>query len=415
MEESARIKAVLLPKCAAIKEAMTEMIDFEMADARRTLGYAELFTPPNGTSLVDQRVKKEPMIVPRMLADVLPLSPRSQKTTYQGRKTLEAIHQHKDSRLIVALGECAVVVPEVTLDNTQNIRRWQARFPHLFLVQRTFFEKPRTPRKKNAEMPWKGFLVDPNRDGSDDINLGVIAARMLTSRVTDQGVPAIKEQLNALTPQFLDGMIVQDNIGARNARDQKAMEYGSGTSAHCGFKNTVTGSIEPAVQSSASAHGKHSFIGVEDIGLMCLVRTEGNPTGHLVLRGGEGGVTNYDEASVSQAEDLLREYGLHEAIEIDASHGNSGKKAANQPVVVRAVAEQIASGRKSIVGVQMETNLVEGADPLILGKPIETYGKSLTDECMGPENTELCLDMLNEAAAKRAERHTLSKQKVRIS
>lgn len=403
LEESARIKDLLLPALAEVHAKVAFDEDALAAGVRQQLGYAEP-EPVDAGGLVDARVTKLPMVSPRLVAGVLPLSPNSVATTLEARQSLADIHAHRDDRLVVGLGECAVYNPEATIENAEHVRRWQDKYPELVLLLRTFFEKPRTPVGIDKEVPWKGFMYDPNRDGTNDINLGVIASRMIVSRVTDMGVPTIKEQLNALTPQYLDGAVAQDNIGARNVSDQKAAEYASGSSAATGHKNGLDGDIEAAMQAAASARRAHSFLGIDSSGNLCLVRTAGNETSHVVLRGGKG-LTNYGAESVEGARKLAEQYGLDLSLDIDASHGNSQKQAKNQLVVVGDVSRQIAGGEQMIRGVQLETALIAGKQSHTVGQSLEnlTYGQSITDECLGMDDTEQSLDVLNEAAAKRKE------------
>ncbi len=404
LDEAMRIKDVLLTAREDIETAHTRIEDSILQGARVRLGYSE-FEPGDMSELVDARVTKQPMVTPRMVTGVLPLSNRSALTTLEARKTLADIHAHRNFKLAVGIGECSVRDPEATLEYTRNVVRWQPMFPNLLLMQRAFLEKPRTPKKIGGEMPWKGFIYDPLLDGSNDINLGVIASRLLLCRITDMGVPTLKEQLNALTPQFLNGLVTQDNIGARSVEDQKGMEYASGTSAVVGEKNNLEGDIEVAMQAAASAHGEHAFLGIDDYGNICLVRTTGNDTAHVILRGGKNG-PNYEAEHVEEARQLAEKYGLEFSLDIDANHGNSGKKAKNQLIVVRNVASQIEAGEPAITGVQMETNLVEGKQPFEVGMDLSllVYGQSITDECMGIPDTLESLSILDEAAAKRRER-----------
>ncbi len=400
LQESLRIKDVLLPARKRIEAVNTINEDRVLKSIRIQLGYDSDFADLSG--LIDERVEKVPMITPRMVAGVLPLSAESARTTLEARKTLADIHKHRNFRLAVGIGECSVRDPEMTIEYAKKVAIWQKQFPNLFLMQRTFFEKPRTPRKLGDEAPWKGFMYDPLLDGSNDINLGVIAARIILCTITKMGVPALKEQLNALTPQFLDGLITQDNIGARNVGDQKSMEYASGTSAIVGAKNNLDGDIEAAMQAVASAHGEHAFLGIDNYGNLCLVKTLGNDTAHIILRGGSNG-PNYGKDHIQEARVLADKYGVNLSIDIDASHGNSNKIAKNQIQVAEDVSGQIEEGEFSITGFQMETSLVEGSQPFKLGEAKNLiYGQSITDETLGIADTEYCLTTLNESTAKRS-------------
>ena len=403
MQEAAELTPLLLvieENVQALNAANTRE---QVAQLRLARGYPSPQVV-DMSRLVDTRVTKETMLSPATVEEMLPLSPRSVETTLTARDSLSKIHSHLDPRLAVALGECSVFNPESTIEYTHRILDWQKKFPNLLLMQRTFFEKPRTWKPKGKEASWKGFMLDPRMDGSDDINLGVVAARMIVCRVTDLGVPAIKEQLNALTPQYLDGLITQDNIGARNISDQKAMEYLSGTSAVGGAKNALDGNIETAMQAVAAAHRPHSFLGIDKYGKLCVVRTQGNQTSHVVLRGGTKG-TNFDAESIADAKALAIKYGLELSLDVDLSHGNSLKDHNKQIIAGKNVAGQIADGEDAVTGVQMESNHKPDNQPFKLGVNIDDLDPevSITDKCLGPDDTEELLYGFDESAAKRQE------------
>lgn len=402
-EQAEMLKPDLIARQDRINKATEAAFDIEEAEMRLQPGYP-LIQDEAMPPLTDVRNTKSAVISPRLLKARIPLTIESAWTTYNARHDLYDIYSKQNNRLAVALGECAVYNPELTLENTALIAGWQRMFPNLLLMQRTFFEKPRTPRKKGEEMPWKGVLYDPNHDQSDDINKGLIAARLLVVRITDTGVPIIKEQLNAVTPQYTDDAVTQDNIGARNARDQKSMEYGSATSAHLANKNSVEGDIEVGVQASASSQGPHTFLGIDGMGFLSRVAGMGNPWAHVLLRGGDTG-PNYSGANVEEAVAIIEKYNMLPVLAIDASHGNSGKVAANQAIVVADVSEQIATGQTAIRAVHMETNVVAGNQSRAMGQPIEDLAtkQSITDECAGPDETKEMLANLDEATAKRGE------------
>ena len=413
MEEAQRIKGILLPLHIAAQEKAAACEDSIMGDAydvRSLLGYP-LPEDVDLSSVIDVRATKHPMLSPRDVALALPLSERSVTTTHTARTGLAAIHSHRSPLLAVSTGECGVRDPEVTLENAERSKKWQATYQNLLLLLRVFLEKPRTPPKGSAPNAWKGFIYDPRLDGSNDINLGVVASRMIICRITDFGVPIIKEQLNPLTAQYTDGAITQDNTGARNARDQATMELMAGSSAVVGNKNPVEGDKEAAIQASTSVQRSHSFIGVNHRGNLCVVAADGNPTAHIVLRGGKSGKNFYRE-DIAEAKELAREYGIPVSIDVDASHENSAsdhtgnKEAINQLLVINDVCDQIADGERAITGVQMETNIVAGKQSFKIGDdPAKLeYAKSITDECLGPDDTEAALAQLDEAAAKRAEK-----------
>jgi len=417
MEESERIKNILLPRHGVATQRADSCYDAEMGDdyaVRELLGYAEP-EPVDLSQVIDTRAVKLDLLNPKLLAQALPLSPSSVATTYNARKELAAIHTYQDDRLAVAIGECGVHNMEVTRDNAKLAKEFQEKFPNLLILLRVFVEKPRTPPKKGEPDPWKGFIYDPRKDGSNDINLGVIASRMLACRITDFGQPTVKEQLNPLTPQFTDGGITQENSGARNANDQTLMELLSGSSAVVGNKNALSGDVESAIQASSYVGRPHTFIGISHRGRMEIVQTTGNNYAHLVFRGGKNG-RNFFPDDIERAKIIADAYGVTPSIDIDVSHDNSivmedgvpVKRAINQLVGVEIVSEQIAQGEDAIRSVEMETSIVGGKQLFKIGDdPSKLDKRSITDEVIGPEETAQALAQLDEATAKRRECKTV--------
>lgn len=385
LKESARIKAELLKVQAEIEAAA-------QATEAKLLATAD----PGSIKLVDTRVAgKTTVLTPKMLAAMLPVSKRSAQTTKQSRQAITDILQHKDDRLLVIVGPCSIHDPKAALEYAEHISRWRERYGgRLEIVMRTYIEKPRT------ELGWKGFVYDPLLDGSNDINLGLVAARMLACQITGLGVPIAVERLNALTPQYLNSLVAYDVIGARNTTDQKSREYASASSSPVGFKNTPEGSITAAAQAIVSASGKHAFLGLGSGGVIKQINSLGNDSGHIILRGDVKG-PNYSAEHVAKTKEILRKKGLLESIVIDASHGNSGKVAARQQDAIADVCRQVAGGETAICGVMIESNLVAGAQKLDNPNGL-VYGQSITDECVGLPETEDMLAALADAAAERA-------------
>ncbi len=266
----------------------------------------------------------------------------------------------------------------------------------LEIVMRTYTEKPRT------EVDWKGFAYDPYLDGSNNISVGLIATRMLMGRITALGVPVAAEPLNALTPQYVDGLVTYNGVGARNVTDQTARERVSGFSAVVGFKNSPEGSIDVAVQAVIAARAPHEFLGIDRHGMSAQLSTTGNETGHVILRGDKDG-PNYSAAHIADTREKLRKRGLPEVVVVDASHGNSQKNHLRQIDVVHDLAGQIAAGETAIRGVMLESNLLAGRQDLDQQHPDALeYGKSVTDACVDLDMTAAMLDEL--AAAARARR-----------
>lgn len=351
------------------------------------------------SDLSDVRITgKTPVIAPGPLAGLLPITPESAETTRDSRKAVTDILRGEDDRLAVVVGPCSIHDPEAALEYSRHVKRWRTLYgADVEVVMRAYMEKPRTERG------WKGFVYDPRLDESDDINLGVVAMRLVASQITNGGVPIAMERLNALTPQYVNGLVTYDAIGARNTTDQKAREYGSGTSSPVGYKNTPEGSIMAAAEAVVSANGPHAFLGMDLNGTLTQINTAGNPAAHVILRGDSRG-PNYSAKHIELVTRLLAKKGLLGAIVIDASHGNSFKQADRQAEVLLDVGTQLAGGSVAIRGVMLESNLVAGAQKLIKGRKNElVYGQSITDECIGLDQTETLLASLAQAVQKRRE------------
>jgi 3-deoxy-7-phosphoheptulonate synthase len=300
-------------------------------------------------------------------------------------------------RLAVIAGPCSIHDPVATLEYADFLREMRERHgDDLEIVMRTYTEKPRT------EVDWKGFAYDPYLDGSNNISVGLIATRMIMGRVTSLGVPVAAEPLNALTPQYVDGLVTYNGVGARNVTDQTARERVSGFSAVVGFKNSPEGSIEAAIQAVVAARAPHEFLGVDRHGMTAQLSTTGNETAHVILRGDKHG-PNYSAAHIADTKAKLSERGLPAVVVVDASHGNSQKNHLRQLDVVHDLAGQIAGGETAIRGVMLESNLVAGRQDLDQRHPAALeYGKSVTDACVDLDMTAAMLDEL--AGASRARR-----------
>jgi 3-deoxy-7-phosphoheptulonate synthase len=355
---------------------------------------------PDLGGLVNARITGLSVVVtPQAVATVVPLSTDSTATTWAGRRAVTDIVTGADDRLTVIAGPCSIHDPAAALEYAGFIARMRERFGEdLEILMRTYTEKPRT------EVDWKGFAYDPYLDGSSRISVGLIATRMLMLRITAAGVPVAAEPLNALTPQYVDGLVTYNGVGARNVTDQTARERVSGFSAVVGFKNSPEGSIEAAVQAVVAARAPHEFLGIDRHGMTAQLSTTGNETGHVILRGDKDG-PNYSAAHVAETRALLARRGLPEVVVIDASHGNSQKNHLRQIEVVHDLAGQIAAGEEAIRGVMLESNLVAGRQNLDQRNPHAlTYGVSVTDACVDPGTTAAMLDELAAAARARRDR-----------
>jgi 3-deoxy-7-phosphoheptulonate synthase len=392
--EAERIKREAAMLQQTVEEATGAVRASVQNRVRRNLGY-ERAEAINASDLTNTNIADEtPVVAPDTLTMVLPISSESAATTRTSRESVADILGGRSDRLIAIVGPCSVHDPEAALEYAEHVAEWRDKYgKSLEIIMRTYVEKPRTIRG------WKGLVSDPKLNGSDDLNLGLIAIRMLTCQITNKGVPIAMERLNPLTPQYLNGLVAYDAIGARNVTDQTAREYASGSSAPVGFKNSPEGSILAAAQAVASANGPHALLGIGMNGMPQREATRGNPLAHIILRGSDKG-SNYEKQHIRKAKEILAAKDLLEAIVVDASHGNSGKQADRQIEVVRNVCMQITLGEAAIKGVMIESNLVAGRQDLVAGRKLE-YGKSVTDECVGLEAAEAMMELLATAGAAR--------------
>src|SRR3954447_1792345 len=347
--------------------------------------------------LVNARITGLSVVVtPAAVGAVVPLSAASVATTRDARRAVTDIVTGSDNRLAVIAGPCSIHDPAAALEYAGFIARMRKRHgDDLEILMRTYTEKPRT------EVDWKGFAYDPFLDGSSRISVGLVATRMLMCGITALGVPVAAEPLNALTPQYVNGLVTYNGVGARNVTDQTARERVSGFSSVIGFKNSPEGSIEAAIQAVRTARAPHEFLGVDHHGVSAQLSTTGNETGPLILRGDKHG-PNYSAVHIADTKRKLSERGVPEVVVVDASHGNSQKNHLRQIDVVRDLAGQVAAGERAIRGVMVESNLVAGRQYLDQRHP-ETleYGKSVTDACVDPGTTEVMLAELAEAVRAR--------------
>ncbi|HEX6210740.1 MAG TPA: 3-deoxy-7-phosphoheptulonate synthase [Methylomirabilota bacterium] len=348
----------------------------------------------------DLRVESiRPLLPPAILLEELPLSEAASITVSRGREEVARILRGEDDRLIVIAGPCSIHDPVAALDYGRRLHRLaQDLAADLRIVMRVYFEKPRTT------VGWKGLINDPNLDGSFAINEGLRVGRRLLLDLAELGLPAGCEFLDPITPQFTSDLVTWGAIGARTTESQVHRELASACSMPVGFKNGTDGGVQIAIDAIRAAAHPHRFIGVTEQGLAGIVSTTGNPDCHVILRGGATG-PNHDAISVRKTLSALADAGLPARLMIDASHGNSDKDYRRQPQVVHDVATQIAQGETGIIGMMMESFLVEGRQDL--GDPTRlTYGQSITDACMGWETSVPVLHELGAAvqARRRARR-----------
>ena len=319
---------------------------------------------------------------PQQVRERLPLSQCAAQTVLAGRQAIRAILERKDPRLFVVAGPCSIHDPKAATEYARRLRALADEVRHtMLLVMRVYFEKPRT------SMGWKGFVNDPHMDDSFRIDEGIALARELLLGIAEAGLPAGSEALDPICPQYLAELISWYAIGARTAESQTHRELASGLSAPVGFKNGTDGALDVAINAIRSAALPHGFLGVNQAGKTSVIRSKGNPYGHLVLRGG-GGRPNYDTVSVRLAESALAGAKLAPNIVIDCSHANSMKDPALQSLVFNDCGHQIVEGNRSIVGMMLESNLEAGNQPIPEDLSKLRYGVSVTDACIDWTTTE---------------------------
>jgi 3-deoxy-7-phosphoheptulonate synthase len=329
----------------------------------------------------------EPLSTPRMLHRRLPGTEAALSVVSKARHELARVLRGEDSRLVVVVGPCSIHDPHAALDYAERLNALRQELQsRLLIIMRTYFEKPRTM------VGWKGFINDPRLDDSFDIEEGLYQARKLLLAVNEMGLACGTEALDPLIPQYVGDLIAWNAIGARTTESQTHREMASGLSTPVGFKNGTDGSLDVALNAMMAASRPHNFLGVDSSGLVSIVRTRGNPNGHLILRGGT--TPNYHSANIAMAQEELRRHGLNPRVMVDCSHGNSHKDYRRQPEVFESVLQQRLAGNTGIFGVMLESHLVEGRQDLKPGAEL-CYGQSITDACIGWGVTE---ELLREAA-----------------
>ncbi|QDO88744.1 3-deoxy-7-phosphoheptulonate synthase [Ornithinimicrobium ciconiae] len=348
-------------------------------------------TPTQDTRTTDLRVRRmEPLPTPTQMLTELPLPDDLAALVSRSRAEVQEILHGTDDRLLVVVGPCSVHDPVAVIEYAERLAAVAEELrDSLVVVMRVYFEKPRTTTG------WKGLINDPDLDGSYDIPRGLRLARTVLLDVLRAGLPAGCEYLETTTPQYIADTVTYGAIGARTVESQVHRQLVSGLSMPVGLKNGSDGSIQVAVDACVAAGAPQTFLGVDEDGRAALVETEGNPDGHVILRGGRA-APNHDAQSVAAARELLERAGLQPRLVIDASHGNSRKDHVRQAEVAREIGAQVAGGDTSVVGVMLESFLVEGRqEPAPSGL---TYGQSVTDACMSWESTAGVLADLAAAA-----------------
>jgi 3-deoxy-7-phosphoheptulonate synthase len=322
---------------------------------------------------------------PAQVHDELPITESAAKTVFEARQAAQKIISGEDKRLLVIVGPCSVHDEKAALDYAQKLLLVREQLKDdLEIIMRVYFEKPRTT------VGWKGLINDPTLNNQFEINKGLRLARKLLLNINDLGLPAATEYLDLISPQYIADLISWGAIGARTTESQSHRELASGLSCPVGFKNSTNGSLRVSLDAINSASRPHNFLSVTKEGRSAIFSTSGNPDCHVILRG--GGRPNYDSESINIAADEMEQVGLKPQMMIDFSHANSRKQYERQLIVGKDVASQISRGDSRIMGVMIESFLVEGrqANPL-------TYGQSITDACIGWQDTVPLLEQLAEA------------------
>ncbi len=333
------------------------------------------------------------VLPPIILHEEFPMDEQASKTVYHARSAIHKILHDEDDRLVVVVGPCSVHDPDAAREYAAKLKVLIAELADdLCIVMRVYFEKPRTT------VGWKGLINDPNLDESFEINKGLRLARELLRDLAVEGVPTGTEYLDLISPQYIADLVSWGAIGARTTESQGHRELASGLSCPVGFKNSTDGGFKIAIDAVNAASNPHVFMSLTKDGHSAIFSTKGNHDCHIILRGGRQ--PNYDAKNVQHAAEQLEKYGLKPSMMIDCSHANSMKDYRRQVDVCNNISLQIADGDNRIIGVMLESHLVEGRQDVIHGQKL-TYGQSVTDACISWETTEICLQDLAAAVRKR--------------
>jgi 3-deoxy-7-phosphoheptulonate synthase len=339
----------------------------------------------------DVRIEEiKELLPPVALLERYPVSAVAEKTVLQSRNAIHNMLIGEDDRLLVIAGPCSIHDTKAAHEYAAQLKTLRQKYSNeLEIVMRVYFEKPRTT------VGWKGLINDPYMDGSFQINDGLRIARELLCEINDTGLPTAGEFLDVISPQYVADLMSWGAIGARTTESQIHRELASGLSCPVGFKNGTKGSIQIAIDGIGSANNPHHFLSVTKSGHSAIVSTRGNNDCHIILRGGSEG-PNYSAEHVNAASERLAESGVCAKVMVDFSHANSLKQHKRQLEVSTDIATQITAGGNTLFGVMVESNLVEGNQKVVEGQPL-TYGQSITDACIGWEDTEILVAQLAEA------------------
>jgi len=343
----------------------------------------------------DLRIKSITEVsAPQELHDQYPITEAAAQTVYDTRQHVQNILSGRDDRLLVVIGPCSIHDPQAAREYATKLKeKMIAHQDDLLVVMRVYFEKPRTT------VGWKGLINDPDLNESFQINKGLEVARSLLLDLNDMGIACATEFLDLISPQYIADLVAWGAIGARTTESQGHRELSSGLSCPIGFKNGTDGGFKVAVDAIRAANNSHIFMSLTKEGQSAIFETAGNPDCHVILRGGND-APNYDAEHVVQAVSELNSAKVQTKLMVDCSHANSQKKHENQLIVAKSIQEQLATGSDNIMGAMVESHLVEGRQDVKPGQPL-TYGQSITDACLGWDDSLTVLDMLAEGVKAR--------------
>ena len=330
---------------------------------------------------------------PNDVISEFPITPPVSELVFKSRQNISDIIHGRDDRLVVVVGPCSIHDPKAAIEYAKKLKNLESSLSsELKIVMRVYFEKPRTT------VGWKGLINDPNLDDSYDVNKGLREARKILLDINEIGLPAATEYLDIITPQYISDLISWGAIGARTTESQVHRELASGLSCPVGFKNSTNGSVQVAIDAIGSASQPHIFLSITKEGKSAIFNSSGNKDCHVILRGGK--IPNFESKFIKETSSILAKSGNPTSLMVDMSHGNSQKQFKKQLLVNKDIANQIASGERSIFGVMIESHLIEG-NQSIGPKESLTYGQSITDACVSWEDTEIMLKLLSSAVKSR--------------
>jgi 3-deoxy-7-phosphoheptulonate synthase len=333
------------------------------------------------------------LLPPVAVLEKFPATDTASATVFESRQAIHNILAGDDQRLLVVIGPCSIHDPVAALEYGKRLKVLRDELKdQLEIVMRVYFEKPRTT------VGWKGLINDPYLDNSCQINDGLRLGRKLLLDLNDMGLPTASEFLDMITPQYVADLMSWGAIGARTTESQVHRELASGLSCPVGFKNGTDGTIKVAIDAIGAASAPHHFLSVTKYGHSAIVSTAGNPDCHIILRGGRE--PNYSARHVDEVVSGLDKAGLPQKVMIDFSHANSSKQFKNQMLVAEDVAGQLRAGSKAVFGVMVESHLVEGRQDLVDGCEL-TFGQSITDACIGWDDSAAVLEVLSKAVLQR--------------